>query len=277
MTTALSLLFVPGIILAVPVVQSKPAETAPVLATGFLYKELKLANETYAYTVYVPPEYTPEKAWPVVLFLHGSGERGADGLLESEIGIGTAIRKHRAMFPAIVVMPQCRSNQMWVGPALDMALRCLEQTSREYHLDADRMYLTGLSLGGQGAWLLAAARPDLWAAVVPVCGFAELGQPTGMAEQIAARVKGLPIWAFHGARDEAVPVAKTRELVELIRRAGGEVFYTEYPEGAHNVWDQAYANRELWRWVFSLKRGEPTSRPSTPETGRSAPSSQPGR
>src|SRR5262245_54184203 len=101
---------------------AKPAST---LATGFLFKTVELHDTSYAYCVYVPPEYTAERAWPVILFLHGSGERGADGFLQSEVGIGTAIRRNRALCPAIVVMPQCRPNAMWDGPMAEMALKCV--------------------------------------------------------------------------------------------------------------------------------------------------------
>ncbi|MEW6250742.1 MAG: PHB depolymerase family esterase [Planctomycetota bacterium] len=239
-------------------------------APGFLYKTLQHQGETYAYSLFVPPEYTPERAWPVILSLHGSGERGSDGFLQTEVGIGTAIRRHASLFPTLVVMPQCRPGQTWIGPMGEIALRCVEQTSREYRLDPDRIYLTGLSLGGHGAWHLAAALPGRFAAVVPVCGFAELGKSTGVAEKLAANLKGQPIWCFHGARDQAVPVEKTRELVAAIKAAGGQVTYTEYADGAHNVWDRAYADRELWRWLFEQRRA-----PASQATQPAAPSAPP--
>ena len=228
--------------------------TAPTIPTGFLCKTITLEGEAYAYVVYVPPEYKPDKPWPVILYLHGSGERGSDGLFQTEIGLGRAIRRNRARFPAIVVMPQCRKEQSWVGPMGDMALRCLEQTSREYALDPQRIYLTGLSLGGQGTWHLAAMLPDRFAAVVPVCGFAEWGdEQTGIAQKLAERLTKVPIWCFHGDADPAVPVEKSRELVAAVRERGGNVIYTEYPGAKHNVWDQAYGDADLWKWVFEKK------------------------
>jgi predicted peptidase len=241
--------------------QSQPttsATSAPVsaVATGFLYKTLVLDGETYAYFVYVPPDYTPDRPWPVILFLHGAGERGDDGFPQTDVGIGHAIRRNHRRVPAIVVMPQCRPNEGWVGPMAAMALHCLETTSREYHLDPHRIYLTGLSLGGNGAWLLAAQYPDRFAAVVPICGFAEYGESTGLAEKIAPRLIDVPIWCFHGQADKAVPAEKSRELVAAIKAAGGKkVIYTEYPEAPHNVWDRAYDDPNLWKWLFEQTRG----------------------
>ncbi len=237
--------------------ETQPAAAAPSSATvtGFIRKTVSVDDQSYAYVVYVPPDYTPERPWPVILFLHGAGERGEDGFLQTDIGIGRAIRRHHRNIPAIVVMPQCRPNEAWVGPMAGMALRCVELTSREYNLDPRRVYLTGLSLGGHGAWMLAASYPDKWAAVVPICGFAEYAESTGLAEKIAPRLTDIPIWCFHGAADKMVPVEKSRELVEAIKAAGGKsIWYTEYPNGNHNVWDKAYDDPELWRWLFAQER-----------------------
>lgn len=233
-----------------------PAPASPPV-TGFLYKTLDLDGQRYAYCVFVPPDYKPDQAWPVVLFLHGSGERGDDGFLQTEIGIGRALRRNHRQVPAIVVMPQCRPGQLWVGPMAVLALRCLEETSREYHLDAERIYLTGLSMGGHGAWLLAAELPGRFAAVVPVCGFAELGPSTGLAQRLAPRLKDVPIRVFHGALDTNVPAEKSREMAEAIRQAGGQVFYTEFPDGAHDIWDRVYGDPQVWRWLLEQRRSKP--------------------
>jgi predicted peptidase len=242
---------------------------APADATGFLFKTLEYDGQKYAYNVYVPPEYVPDKPWPCVLFLHGSGERGSDGLMATEVGIASAIRRHRSWFPAIVVIPQCRREQSWIGPdglgpMGRMALKCVEDTSRRYHLDRDRLYLTGLSLGGQGAWLLAAMMPEQFAAVVPVCGFIEWGESTGIARKLAPRFVNQNIWTFHGDADKAVSVEKTRELVSAIRAAGGDVRYTEYAGVGHNSWDRAYNSESLWRWMFAQKRGQKAASETKP-------------
>jgi predicted peptidase len=234
--------------------QSRPAESQ---AMGFLYKTITVENETYAYCVYVPPDYTLEKAWPVILFLHGSGERGTDGFLQTDVGIGRTLRRNHAMIPAIVIMPQCRPEQTWIGPMGRMALRCLEATSREYHLNGDRIYLVGLSLGGQGVWHIAASLPDRFAALLVVCGFAELGSSTDLAEKLAPPLTGVPISCFHGEQDTNVPVEKAREMVTAIRKAGGHVEYTEFKDGTHFIWDRVFDNAETWRWLFQQRRGAP--------------------
>jgi predicted peptidase len=240
-------------------------------ATGFLYKTVKFNGEIYAYCVYVPPEYTDERAWPLILFLHGSGERGNDGFLQTEVGIGRAIRRNHQLCPAIVVMPQCRAEQSWEGEMLEMALRCVEDASQEYHCDRRRVYLTGLSMGGAGAWVLGSRMPEAFAAVVPICGFYGSHEaPASRAElaEAATNLAQVPIWCFHGALDPAVPVECSREMVAAVQAAGGEIRYDEIPEGKHNVWDQAYGEAALWRWLLSQKRATPieerTDRPTPP-------------
>jgi predicted peptidase len=228
--------------------QSQPAqsEAEAALATGFLRKTVELAGESYAYCVFVPPDYSPEREWPVILFLHGSGERGSDGYRQTQVGLGQALRWHHDRVPAIVVMPQCRADQKWTGPMAEMALKCVEETSRQYKLDHDRMYLTGLSLGGAGVWFIGSRLADQLAALVPICGFGDVTD--------AAKLAQVPTWCFHGAKDNAVPVERSREMVAAIRAAGGDIQYTEYPDGGHNVWDDAYGDKEMWNWLFAQRR-----------------------
>lgn len=235
-------------------------------ATGFLHKTLEFEDETYAYNVFVPPGYTPDKAWPLILFLHGSGERGTDGFLQTEVGIGRAIRRNHERVPAIVVMPQCRPRAAWVGKMGQMALHCVERTSREYRIDANRVYLTGLSLGGQGAWLLGAQHARHFAAIVPICGFVNLGDEDAAEKtrEIAKHLKDVPIWCFHGAEDDRVPVDNTRTMVAALRAAGGTVYYTEFAEGNHFIWNRVYDKPEFWRWLLSQRRGRPADAPPQP-------------
>jgi predicted peptidase len=235
-----------GLSLSLQEPQSQPVEATPAPATGFLYKTVEFENETYAYCVYVPPEYTPQKAWPAILFLHGSGQRGRDGIKQTDVGIGQAIRRHREWIPGLVVMPQCRPAAGWMGGMAELALRCVEQTSREYHLDPERVYLVGLSLGGAGVWHIGARLPGRFAALVPICGFGN--------EEDASRLVGVPIWCFHGSADKRVPVERSREMVAAIQEAGGNVTYTEYEGGSHNVWDRTFANPKLWQWLFAQRR-----------------------
>ncbi len=218
------------------------------VVTGFINKTLTFEGTTYRYVVYVPWEYTPDKRWPVILFLHGAGERGTDGLKQTEVGIGRAIRLHSERFPALVVMPQCAPDQWWAGKMNEMALKTLEQTLKEYSCDENRLYLTGLSMGGFGSWSIAAEHPDKFAAVVPICG-------GGDPKQMAPKLKNLPIWVFHGAEDNLVPPERSREMVEAIKSAGNtQIRYTEYEGVGHNSWDKAYEEKELIDWLFSQKR-----------------------
>ena len=246
---------------------AQPATQPVEAARGFLFFELQLDGQRYPYVVYVPPEYDPRKPWPVILFLHGSGERGRDGLKQTEVGIGRAIRLHRSWIPAIVVMPQCPPGRAWDDAMLRMALACVQQASQRYHLDPRRVYLTGLSLGGAGAWRLAAELPGRFAAVVPICGFVgdpRTRPPTDLVARMAPRLARRPIWAFHGAADPVVSVEQARTITAAVRAAGGQVQYTEIPGAGHNVWDRAYGNPKLWTWLFAQRLDEVPSHPAEP-------------
>jgi len=249
---------------------SRPAEPTALPATGFLFRTTEFMGRTHAYCVYVPPEYTPDKAWPVILFLHGSLAAGTDGLLQTDHGIARAIRRRRALCPALVVMPQAPRGPWWAGDTLLLALHCVEETSRKYHCDADRVYLTGLSMGGAGTWLLGSQMPDVFAALMPISGF--LGQPLraptpAELKRAAAKLARVPIWCFHGSADHNVPVQRSRELVQAVQAAGGTIKYTEYSEGGHDIWQRVYANPAVWRWLLAQKR-EPHG--ATPD-GQDAP------
>lgn len=251
-----------------PASQPRPATdaAAPQPATGFLYRSLQMGEESFAYCIFVPPEYTPQRPWPLVLFLHGSLARGTDGLRPTDEGLGRLLRRNRALCPAIVVMPQCRPNQWWEGQMLELALRCAVQASTEYRVDHERVYVTGISMGGAGTWLLAARFPLAFAAAAPICGF--LGRPDRPADEAllkreAASLAQIPIWAFHGALDRAVPVARSRELVGAVRAAGGEARYTEIPDGGHEIWDQVYDDPAFWRWLLAQRRPAPQTGPAS--------------
>lgn len=224
--------------------------------TGFLFKTLAWENEKYNFCVYVPPDYTPEKPWPLILFLHGSGERGSDGFLQTEVGIARAIRRDHSRVPAIVVMPQARAGATWVGPMARVALKCVEQTSAEYRVDPKRLYLTGMSLGGQGAWRIGAEYADKWAAIVPICGFLDKLEASKDAEVVAAKLAKMPIWCVHGTADTAVPVDRSREVIAALRAAGCTPTYDEVKDGNHNVWDHAYEDAKMWAWLFAQKRSD---------------------
>lgn len=236
--------------------------------TGFLDRTVTLQGTVYKYQVYIPDNWTPRQKWPVILFLHGSGERADDGLQQTDIGIGTAIRVDRTRVPAIVVMPQCRQNLWWVEPPMtEMAIATLDAATREFHGDPSRTYLTGLSMGGYGTWYLAEKYPGRFAALVVICGgihpplatlkaHPELAKWTPAAgprsySEAAAKVGKVPVWIFHGANDDIVPVVESQRMQAAMKQLGAEVHYTEYPGVKHVSWDKAYDEPKLFPWLFS--------------------------
>jgi predicted peptidase len=236
-------------LLALPALcATTPGEAAMPVPTGFLNKTLQFEGKAHPYVVYVPVNYTSEHEWPVILFLHGAGERGEDGLKQTQVGLGAAVRMNLERFPALVVMPQCLTGERWQGNMADLALRTLDQTMSEYRCDPDRQYLTGLSMGGFGSFVIASQYPDRFAAVAPICG-------GGNPEEMAPRLQRVRLWVFHGANDEVVPPGRSREMVEAIRKAGGEhLRYTEYPGVGHNSWDRAYGDPEFAQWLLAQRR-----------------------
>lgn len=236
--------------------------------TGFLDRTLSLQGTTYKYQVFLPDNWTPKQRWPVILFLHGAGERGDDGLNQTDIGIGTAIRIDRNRFPAIVVMPQCRKNIWWIqSPMDDIAIQTLDAASKEFHGDPQRTYLTGLSMGGYGSWRLAEKYPGRFAAMIVICGgirppeaaikgnpeLAQLTPPDSPEsyKNAAAKIADTPVWIFHGADDDVVPVTESQRMYAALKARGGEVHYTEYPGVKHVSWDKAYDDAKLFLWLFS--------------------------
>src|SRR5688572_16598378 len=236
--------------------------------SGFLERSVRVGDRDHAYKVYVPPGFDRARSWPVVLFLHGAGEAGTDGIQQTEVGLGRVLRTDPARFPVVAVFPKIPRGAVWFGDAARMALAALDQASAEFRGDPDRIYLAGLSLGAYGSWVLAYDSPDRYAAVVSVAGgivppertrarLVEL-PPALQAEDpyaaTAARVKGIPAWLFHGAGDPTVPVTESRRLVAALKAAGGRPRYTEYQGVAHNAWDRAFADPELATWLLAQRR-----------------------
>lgn len=225
---------------------------------GFLNRTYKDANgKEYQYVLFVPHDYKGDKPSPLILFLHGAGEREGGKKAPVEVGIGPAIKKlGEEHFRFFVLIPRCGANPgkpipaNWGadGPDAQRALAMLDEVQKDYKIDAKRIYLSGLSMGGFGTWSLAAKYPDRWAAIVPICGG---GKPAD-----AEKIKDIPCWCFHGADDPTVPAARSREMVEALKKAGGHPKYDEYPGVQHNSWDRAYATRELYEWLLQQqKRG----------------------
>lgn len=205
------------------------------------------------YRVYVPRS---KKRLPVILFLHGRGELGNDGLAQTTVGLGPAIERNPKRFSAIVVFPQASQGYGWRGFNLRTAVAALDDVEQTYDIDRDRVYVTGLSMGGFGAWAIAALYPQRFAAVVPVCGGFD-GTATQMPmSEGAARIAAIPQWAFHGDADDVVSVEHSRKMVAALRAAGAEIRYTEYAGVRHNSWDRAYAEKELLPWLLAQRRAQ---------------------
>ena len=244
--------------------QADGGETAVPPPTGFLNKEADWNGAPRHYVTYVPREYDAAKSWPLIVFLHGAGERGDDGLIQSEVGIGEAIRRNAERFPAIVVFPQCPADRFW-DAILDHLDAVIADTRATYNIDPKRITLTGLSMGGYGAWVWGATKTDLFAAIMPICGG---GKPEDMGRlakdadfsvfgTLPERVEKLvtvPIWAFHGLDDDVVPPLRTKMMVDLVKREGGDVKHTEFRDTGHNSWDKAYGSANVIRWLLKQEK-----------------------
>jgi predicted peptidase len=257
----------PRTTLIVSLLLAPAAVVAQRAETGFLDRTATVSGTQYRYQVYVPAGYAGStQRWPVILFLHGAGERGADGLLQTNVGLPWAIRNAPAKYPAIVVIPQVPTDSLWLGAPARAAMTALDQTMAEFRGDPDRVYLTGLSMGGNGTWNLAYQFPERFAAIAPICGFitpftrlpasrAIVPADSGDAfAAIARRLRRVPTWIFHGEIDPAVPVSESRRAADAFKAVGGDVRYTEFLGGGHNVWDGTYSSPAFQDWLFAQHR-----------------------
>jgi predicted peptidase len=209
-------------------------------------QETKLKSEVnieMGYLLYLPPDYEKKDSWPLMLFLHGAGERGSNLSLVKKHGPPKLIDAGRD-FPMVVVSPQCADDQWWEPVSLTALL---DEVVGKYHIDKDRVYVTGLSMGGFGTWALAAHTPDRFAAIAPICGG---GEPF-----MARRINKIPMWVFHGAKDGVVPLERSERMVEAVKKAGGNPQFTVYPEAGHDSWTETYDNPKFYEWMLAQKRG----------------------
>lgn len=201
------------------------------------------------YLLYFPKGYhaESEKKWPLILFLHGFGERGSNPTdldLLKKHGLPRLIAEGKD-FPFIIASPQCPA-QSWWPHELDAMKALLDHLLEQHPVDKNRVYLTGLSMGGYGSWRFGCAYPELFAAIAPICG----GGVRGLVEPL----KNTPVWVFHGAKDTAVPLALSEEMVHALEEVGGTVRFTVYPEAGHDSWTETYNNPELYDWFLSNVR-----------------------
>jgi acetyl esterase/lipase/prenyltransferase beta subunit len=228
-------------------IQALPTPEADDQATpGFHLRTLASDQGERKYAVYLPKDYDPSKAYPAVLFLHGSGERGTDGIAQAQIGLGAAIAQHPDDFPAIAILPQAR--QTWAADSDDAkaALAALEAVRKAHKIDGNKIVLTGLSMGGSGSWGIAAAHPEMFSAVVPICGRCRV--------ETAGALKGLPTWFVTGDEDRVETVRNGRDMIRAIKAAGGDARLTEYLAVPHNSWDRAYNDLVLLDWMLAQTR-----------------------
>lgn len=190
------------------------------------------------YLVSPPESYErSEKKWPLILFLHGAGESGNDLAKVKAHGLAKVVEGRKDL-PFVIVSPQSPGR----GWNVDTLNALLDQVESDYRIDKSRVYLTGLSMGGFGTWALAEAYPGRFAAIAPICGG---GDPTK-----ADRLKGVPIWAFHGAKDRTVALARSEEMVKAVNEAGGSAKLTIYPDAGHDSWTETYDNPKLYEWFL---------------------------
>lgn len=217
------------------------------------------------YRILKPADYDSSKSYPLVLFMHGAGERGSDNYSQLKWGVSHfAEPKMREKYPAFVVAPQVPEGEYWSTtlesirdttslsvimqeePAEPMRLtmELLEQLQERFSIDSNRLYVTGISMGGFGTFDLIERHPNMFAAAVPICGGGDITRAYFLID--------MPIWIFHGAEDEVVLPEYSRNIVDAIRVAGGSPGYTEYPDEDHiGAWVQAYNNPHLYEWMFS--------------------------
>lgn len=240
-------------------------DTVEYLAKQYVSKE----KDTLRYRMLYPPDYGSQKKYPLVIFLHGAGERGSDNVKQLANGSDLFLQEEvRRNFPAIVIFPQCPESDFWSsvkinrsdGPArfdfdypddptksLELVMELVKQVKRMEAVDSRRIYVMGLSMGGMGTFELLARHPKEFAAAVPICGG---GNPAD-CQEYAGRV---PLWIFHGAKDNVVDPELSRKMNAELERLGADVTYTEYPEADHNSWDKAFAEPDLLEWLFSQEK-----------------------
>lgn len=201
----------------------------------------------------LPGDYDAEgdKKWPMMLFLHGAGERGSDLSMVAKHGPPRLAPARNGTFPFILVSPQCPSGERWEPSAL---VQLVDHIASKYAVDTKRIYVTGLSMGGYGTWALITNHPEKFAAAAPICGG---GDPISILlanSQRRGQIASLPIWNFHGLKDDVVLPQRSEVMVEAISNIGGKIRYTAYPDAGHDSWTETYNNPDLYTWFLSHSR-----------------------
>ena len=265
------LLRIAGNLLLYLLAQGAATAAVPRQETGFLDRTVIIRGTEYRYEVYLPRDYDPSRAWPIILALHGGGEYGSDGIRPTAGALAKAIRLHPDRFPAVVIFAQAHADGTpgWQQAGGEAALAEVDNALTEFHGDASRIYLTGYSAGGNGAWFLAYHHPTRFAALVVICAFVSdfTGKqshvfypaiaPASAPDRygaIAQQVKSLPIWIFHGDADANVSVEESRRMASALKALSANVHYTELPGVDHSAWDPAYDSAEMVACLLAQRR-----------------------
>ncbi len=240
------LLLAPLFLLAA--VTSAGAQTPPA-AGRFVAREVKVGAEKHKFMVWLPPGHDAKQKWPAILFLHGSGESGTDGEKPTWVGLGPALKAHPDQWPYVVVFPQKPSDEEEWEEREGVAFAALDDATHTFGADPERVALMGMSQGGHGTWFIGARHADRWRCLVPICGY-------GRPHCISGRIAALPVWAFHGLRDDVVDPRETQATIAQtrdIRKQRGldpeTAHLTLFPEANHNAWDPAIAHDSLHVWL----------------------------
>lgn len=246
----LSMLLLSGLVLVGRLEAREPL--TPRRQVPRVFKSTTTVRHELRYLQYLPPGYSRDRdqRFPLVLFLHGAGERGTNLNLVATHGPPRLVREGRE-FPFILISPQCPAEERWQP---DVLVRLLDKLGRELRVDQRRVYVTGLSMGGFGSWALAARYPERFAAVAPICGGGEWID-VRLAGRRQEALKGLGIWAFHGAKDTVVPLSESERMVSVYRQMGvADLRLSVDPEAGHDSWTKAYEGAALYDWLVSHHR-----------------------
>jgi len=247
----INLLLIAAVALS-PSMKSKAQSTKPALTAEKMSWKVTQAGDMQ-YLCYLPKGYPGMKGqrWPLMLFLHGAGERGTDIQLAAVHGPLKQVKQGEE-FPFIIVAPQCAAGELWHNEPL---LQLLNHVETKFAVDTNRIYLTGISMGGYGTWQLGLQHPERFAAMVPICGGANMIDVILGTRDKGKTLKRLPVWAFHGGKDNVVPPEESERLVAQLKKMGvKEVKLTVYPEANHDSWTETYKNPELYEWLLKQSR-----------------------
>jgi predicted peptidase len=212
-----------------------------------------------SYLLFLPESYKKgdSRQWPLMLFLHGAGERGTN-LNKVAVHGPPKVVKTRPDFPFIVISPQCPNGEVWNN---DVLLSLLDEVSAKYQVDSKRVYLTGLSMGGFGTWNLGLSYPDRFAAIAPICGGGDILKILLADPRKLPALKALPIWVFHGAKDPVVHLEESERMIKALKSIGNTARSTIYPEAGHDSWTEAYNTQELYDWFLQHERSAADPKP----------------